>query len=78
MEFEFDQAKSAANLKKHGIDFIGAQTLWSDPDRLEIPARSLDEPRTQVNWANRRRGVVGVHHHAGRQCSDHLGQASTR
>lgn len=48
MSFEFDPAKSAANLKKHGIDFIGAQELWSDPDRLEIPARSRDEPRTQV------------------------------
>jgi uncharacterized DUF497 family protein len=48
MDFEFDSAKSAANLRKHGIDFIGAQALWSDPDRLEIPARSLDEPRTQV------------------------------
>jgi uncharacterized DUF497 family protein len=48
MDFEFDQAKSAANLKKHGIDFVAAQALWSDPDRLEIPARSTDEPRTQV------------------------------
>jgi len=48
MDFEFDPAKSAANLKKHGIDFIGAQALWSDPDRLEIPARSLDEPRIQI------------------------------
>ncbi|MGQ0734497.1 MAG: BrnT family toxin [Acidobacteriota bacterium] len=48
MDFEFDSAKSAANLAKHGIDFIGAQALWSDPDRLEIPARSRDEPRTQV------------------------------
>jgi len=48
MDFEFDPAKSAANLKKHGIDFIGAQALWSDPDRLEVPAGSLDEPRTQV------------------------------
>ena len=48
MEFEFDPAKSAANLEKHGIDFVGAQELWSDPDRLEIPARSLDEPRIQV------------------------------
>ena len=48
MDFGFDPAKSAANLQKHGIDFIGAQALWSDPDRLEIPARSLDEPRTQV------------------------------
>jgi len=48
MGFEFDSAKSTANLEKHGIDFIGAQALWSDPDRLEIPARSFDEPRTQV------------------------------
>jgi len=48
MDFEFDPAKSAANLKKHGIDFIGAQALGSDPDRLEIPARSLDEPRAQA------------------------------
>lgn len=48
MDFEFDPAKSAANLKKHGIDVIGVQALWSDPDRLEIPARPLDEPRTQV------------------------------
>jgi len=48
VDFEFDSAKSAANLKKHGIDFVGAQALWSDADRLEIPARSLDEARTQV------------------------------
>ena len=41
MDFEFDPAKSAANLKKHGIDFVGAQALWSDPHRLEIPARSV-------------------------------------
>jgi uncharacterized DUF497 family protein len=48
MDFEFDPAKSAANLKKHGVDFVTAQALWSDPDRLEIPARSIDEPRSQV------------------------------
>lgn len=48
MDFEFNPAKSAANRKKHGIDFIGAQALWNDPGRLEIPTRSLDEPRTQV------------------------------
>jgi uncharacterized protein len=48
MDFEFAPTKSAANLQKHGIDFVAAQALWSDPDRLEIPARSIDEPRTQV------------------------------
>jgi uncharacterized protein len=48
MAFEFDSEKSAANNAKHGIDFIEAQQIWNDADRLEITARSLDEPRYQV------------------------------
>ena len=48
MDFEFDPAKSAVNLRKHGITFDDAVALWKDPDRLEIPARWADEPRTQV------------------------------
>ncbi len=48
MRFEFDSAKSAANKAKHGIDFVEAQAIWTDPDRLEIPARTRDEPRHQV------------------------------
>ena len=48
MDFEFDPAKSASNERKHGIDFVAAQALWLDPDRLEIRARSLDETRTLV------------------------------
>jgi uncharacterized DUF497 family protein len=35
----------AGNLAKHGIDFDQAQALWDDPDLLEIPARTEDEPR---------------------------------
>ena len=45
MEFEFDPAKSAINKEKHGIDFITAQQLWFDVDRVEIIARTEDEPR---------------------------------
>lgn len=48
MPFEFDAAKSAANKTKHGIDFVEAQAIWEDVDRLEVPARSLDEPRFQI------------------------------
>jgi uncharacterized protein len=40
--------KSTANKAKHGIDFIEAQALWEDPDRVEGPGRSTDEPRFQV------------------------------
>ena len=45
MDFEFDPAKSKANREKHGIDFVEAQQLWEDEDRIEIPARTEDEPR---------------------------------
>ena len=46
--FEFDAAKSESNRTKHGIDFVEAQSLWSDPMLLEIPARTDDEPRYLV------------------------------
>ncbi|MBD2297065.1 BrnT family toxin [Nostoc sp. FACHB-87] len=48
MEFEFDDSKSQSNLAKHGINFLEAQELWADPDRVEIPARIEDEPRFLV------------------------------
>ncbi len=48
MIFEYDPAKSAANLEKHGIDFEAAQALWADELLLEIPARTTDEPRFLV------------------------------
>lgn len=45
MEFEFDSHKSEENKKRHGMDFVEAQMLWDDPDRIEVPARTIDEPR---------------------------------
>ena len=46
--FEFDNDKSVSNKLKHGIDFIQAQTIWDDPDILEIPTKIIDEPRFLV------------------------------
>lgn len=48
MEFEFDPEKSHSNKIKHGIDFNEAQGLWDDPDLIEIPVRTSDEPRYLV------------------------------
>lgn len=48
MEFEFDANKSQSNQEKHEINFLEAQQLWTDPDRIEIPARTEDEPRFLV------------------------------
>jgi uncharacterized protein len=48
VEFSFDPDKSAANAEKHGIDFIAAQGLWLDEMVIEVPARTVDEPRWLV------------------------------
>jgi uncharacterized DUF497 family protein len=48
MPFEFDKNKSRANYEKHGINFIQAQKLWEDIDRLIIPVRTIDEPRFMI------------------------------
>ena len=44
-QFEFDKNKSNANFEKHGIDFIQAQRLWDDADRVAIEAHSETEIR---------------------------------
>ena len=58
MIFVFDEAKSRDNKEKHGIDFIEAQALWLDADRLCLTARSGDEARfiivgriDETNWS---------------------------
>jgi uncharacterized DUF497 family protein len=59
MEFEFDPEKSESNKRKHDIDFVEAQALWDDPDLIEIPARTSDEPRFLVI------GRIGGRHWSG-------------
>lgn len=48
MDFEFDASKSRTNYEKHGIDFVQVQALWNDSERIEVPARTEDEPRFLV------------------------------
>ncbi len=38
MKFEWDPDKSVSNKAKHGIDFLSAQCLWEDENRIEIHA----------------------------------------
>lgn len=48
-KFEFDDRKSRrTNATKHGIDFDQARELWNDPNLIEIPAITIDEPRYLV------------------------------
>lgn len=58
-KFEFDPAKSRSNMTKHGIDFVEAQQLWKDPNRLVEPARTLDDTRYVIV------GMIGDNHWSG-------------
>jgi uncharacterized protein len=48
MNFEWDDVKSSSNLEKHGISFESASRLWEDPQKLEVAARCIDEPRYAI------------------------------
>jgi hypothetical protein len=36
LQFEWDEAKSAANLRKHGVSFEESSTVFGDPQALTI------------------------------------------
>ena len=76
--FEYDPGKSRANLDKHGIDFEQAQTLWRDPDGLDVPSKFPQETRRLWMAARGGQAVDGDLHGAGRQRQDHQRAAVTR
>ena len=47
MDFDWDDSKAESNLKKHGIRFTEAATVWNDENALEMfdPVSSGDEER---------------------------------
>jgi uncharacterized protein len=47
MEFEWDEAKAAANLAKHGVTFEEAKTIFDDPLYVDFydPDHSENEHR---------------------------------
>ncbi|MBK7582627.1 MAG: BrnT family toxin [Myxococcales bacterium] len=47
MQFEWDDAKAAANFEKHGVSFEEASTAFGDPLSVTIgdPSHSIEEHR---------------------------------
>jgi uncharacterized protein len=46
IEFEWDPAKAASNLNKHGIDFVDTANVFSDPrDLVRVARRCHGETR---------------------------------
>lgn len=52
MEFEWDPAKEAANIEKHGIAFEDAKAVFADPERLE-------EESSKPEYEEERRRAIG-------------------
>ena len=49
MEIEWDPAKAASNIEKHGVDFVTASEIFDDPDLLVIiDTRTHGERRYQA------------------------------
>ncbi|MGB3494383.1 MAG: BrnT family toxin [Elainellaceae cyanobacterium] len=58
MEFEWDQSKANANLKKHGVSFEEAKTIFANPLAVifDDEAHSVFEQREIImghSWQNR-------------------------
>ncbi len=53
MDYEWDAAKAAENLRKHGIDFTDSIAALEDPNRLE-------EIDSRFEYGEERRRVLGM------------------
>ncbi len=80
MIFEWDRAKAASNLAKHGVSFELAQRVWDDPLYVVLPDR--------IECGERRWHTVGmvgaivvlvvVHSHPDPDDEDHVRIISAR
>ena len=64
MKFDWDPRKARGNLRKHGIDFNEASTVFADTLSITIPDpdHSEDEERwVTIGLSNRKRLLVVVH-----------------
>jgi uncharacterized DUF497 family protein len=64
MDFEWDYLKAAANLRKHGISFEEAASVWDDLNSLEVydEVHSDDEDRFwRIGFSERTRMLTVVY-----------------
>jgi uncharacterized DUF497 family protein len=48
MKFEWDKRKAVSNIKKHGVSFEEASTVFGDPLSLTIKGQSIQKKRTDM------------------------------
>ena len=62
LEFEWDNAKAKRNIKKHGVSFEEAMTVFADPLSLTIhdPEHSDEEDRYVILGESKRQRLLVV------------------
>ena len=69
--FEWDEKKADQNIKKHGVSFEEAATVFGDPFSITIydPLHSKEEDRFVIlGMSNKNRILVVVHTERNNQC----------
>ena len=64
MEFEWDPRKARINLRKHGVSFTEAGTIFGDELAITVsdPDHSNNEDRyITIGWSDRRRLLIVSH-----------------
>ncbi len=64
LEFEWDPAKAASNLERHGVSFAEAATVFGDPLSVTVgdPDHSFDEDRWIIVGRSARGRLMMVAH----------------
>lgn len=61
MNFSWDERKAVSNLKKHGVAFEEASTVFADPLALAIEDALESERTLLLGMSNRQRLLLVVH-----------------
>ena len=61
MNFSWDERKAVSNLKKHGVAFEEASTVFADPLALAIDDALESERTLLLGMSNRQRLLLVVH-----------------
>ena len=61
-DFEWDEAKAAANLAKHGVSFAEATTALVDPDAIFLADESAGEERLVAIGMSKQTRILFVVH----------------
>lgn len=60
LQFEWDEEKAAANLKKHGVDFFQAARVFDDGNRIEYYDTAHSDEEDRYNTIGMADGILFV------------------